>query len=615
MSNIKATFLLCISLFLCAAAYAQTSSSTAVVSFVGYDDKQFKEEPKHIKEVFTSQNGAFRVPQNNYITIDMQASFPDGFTSKVTEAMAKIESEKNPLLILALESHGVRGDLKRKNLSSIGYYTLFNFLLKNTLEQYPQTQVMIFLDACYSGSAIPELKDLASKYKVSIYTLSDDENSGFGRPFFSAIGYLGSKSKYRSAGVGLNPEGYYIFDKIMYAVHTVSWDKEHSTGYWSSFEQQKMLTTPSAEEVDKEIVGFAHYALKNDDESVGFFVDSRDYKKDRSYVEKLINFIKKENNIYDDKEIFKTIYKCYSTADNNKLFWFKLLTNHYVENIRKVDLGNLMPHVYDLINFMDLLTGTTESEREIYGFGYTRGPETADKVLKLLDNEKDGAYWAITSGFNKLKEERLNFVIGSIEKYTTQHTLSGLIRSLLEFDNYDVSYYADEAAYLSGVKTSLSYGKRASDALTLVMNNTALSDYIRVYAEGSLSQLEEKVMSAKDQESNIWGVDAKNVILRFMNESTATNDDVILNKFFDAIYAESVSLDGKLSPKTLSILFRDDVLYYISKTSNPDLASLAGITKDMIELEKTSGDIADFKNAKIEEFKEAYEEIRTVVKK
>ena len=109
--------------------------------------------------------------------------------------------------------------------------------------------------------------------------------------------------------------------------------------------------------------------------------------------------------------------------------------------------------------------------------------------------------------------------------------------------------------------------------------------------------------------------DARNAVLRFINESDSINDDLALDKFFDAIYEESVSLDGKLSPQTLSVLFRDDVLAYIGQASNPELSILAGITKGMVELEKTNADIAGFKNAKIEEFKKAYEEVRSVVKK
>ncbi|MEI6080740.1 MAG: C13 family peptidase [bacterium] len=228
--SITAIFLLCISLFLCAAAYAQTNDNVAVISFVGDDDEAiFKQELETIKKAFTSQDGAFRAAESNYFTIDMQASFPEGFTDKTSEAMKKIAGKNNAVLVIALSSHGHQGYLDRKNLASIKYEDLFNTLLKNAFEAKPEVQIAVFLDACYSGSAIEWLKVAGEGHKVSIYTSVDADHTGFGF-FFSALRYVGSKDKYKSSDIGLTAEGYYVLRKLMDGT-----TKNALIGDWNSY--------------------------------------------------------------------------------------------------------------------------------------------------------------------------------------------------------------------------------------------------------------------------------------------------------------------------------------------------------------------------------------------
>ncbi|MEI6080073.1 MAG: C13 family peptidase [bacterium] len=616
--------LLWFSVLLSVSVYAQTSKNTAVVSFVGYDAEEFKLEPKKFKEIFTSEEGAFRVPQKNYFPIEMSANFPAGFTNKVDAAMEKIASSDNPILILAIASHGESGELARKGQSSIKYEVLFKELLKNNLKKYPNTQVLIFLESCYSGSAIPVLKKMFSEYKVSIHTLSDENHSGLGSCFSAALNYLGKQDKYKSAGLGLTPEGYYVLKKIVEeSGKGYTKDEYASTDYWSSFEEAKTDNiSVSAADIEQDVLGLLHELMKNADRSRYYFLNSENYEINDHYFEKLIEFIKEDTHVYDDKELFKVLYKYYTNAKgDNKDPWFALLTDYYINKLRKIQLDPVpcKQHAYDFINFgyeEDVLAAILIDVKFFLWtsfVGHVAGPKQIDQIIKALNKEEYRWNWIVIRTYNEVKRSQLEILISSIERSSDEIALKNLVRLLLEFDNYSLLYYANDSSHDKGIKTSVNYNKQVAASLDLIINKVGLSSDIKEYAKKALLQLSEKI--GPQEEITGTKADARNAVLRFINESDSINDDLALDKFFDAIYEESVSLDGKLSPQTLSVLFRDDVLAYIGQASNPELSILAGITKGMVELEKTNADIAGFKNAKIEEFKKAYEEVRSVVKK
>ncbi|MEI6080074.1 MAG: hypothetical protein WCQ53_05530, partial [bacterium] len=82
--------------------------------------------------------------------------------------------------------------------------------------------------------------------------------------------------------------------------------------------------------------------------------------------------------------------------------------------------------------------------------------------------------------------------------------------------------------------------------------------------------------------------DGKNAIVLLLGDGTLTDDVTILEKFFDLIYQESETMNGKLSPHTLSVLFRDDVLAYMDKVTKhntgmiPDIILLTELTKGIV---------------------------------
>ena len=275
-------------------------------------------------------------------------------------------------------------------------------------------------------------------------------------------------------------------------------------------------------------------------------------------------------------------------------------------------------HINDFINFgyeEEVLASLKISQGVLLQdyLWYVSGPKQVEQIIGILDAKQSKWDWSVSKKYNELKKSQIEFLISSISKSKDEAELHNFIKLLSEFNNYSMSYYADKTAFEAGSKTYLNYDKQVADALKSVSTSMMSSTDIKEYAQKALLQLSEK--SADISATISTNSDAKNAVIRFINAGNETKDDVILNKFFDAIYAESISLDGKLSPQTLSVLFRDDVLAYMGQSSNLNLVTLGGITKDMIELEKANGDIAGFKNAKIEEFKEKYEEIKGVVKK
>ncbi|MEI6080741.1 MAG: hypothetical protein WCQ53_08930, partial [bacterium] len=251
---------------------------------------------------------------------------------------------------------------------------------------------------------------------------------------------------------------------------------------------------------------------------------------------------------------------------------------------------------------------------------YVARPKDIDLAISVTSDKSTKWGWISIQEYKNIKVKQLKFLISSIEKTTDEVMLQKLIKALLEFDSYNVTTYFDWHAYSAGIETLVNFDKQAVDVLKLVTSKNGLSDDIKEYARKGLLQLSEKVdpsamLGKTAVDLDTLKTDGRNVVLRFMNETYETNDNVIQSMFFNKVYKEADLLNGKLSPYTLSVLFRDDVLSYIGQTSNPELSILAGITKDMIELERTNSDIKGFKNAKIEEFKEKYEEIKGLVKK
>jgi len=194
------------------------NDNIAVVAWTGYDnEKVFQQGTKLMSDVFCDPDGAFRVKKENYVTIKRDAAFPEDFSTKFKEAVNKIKDKSNPILIVALESHGDKGVLYRetskkdiinydKNSDKPG---LVDILFENSFdvdEVGKKITLMLFIDVCFSGSIIPVIQKKVScdtttneecplegtdgasyKQKISVYTSAPSNERSWGIEFWDNL--------------------------------------------------------------------------------------------------------------------------------------------------------------------------------------------------------------------------------------------------------------------------------------------------------------------------------------------------------------------------------------------------------------------------------------------
>jgi hypothetical protein len=260
-------FLLIISFFL-QPSFAQQNTvlrdNVAVVAWTGYDDDSFKKIPELTKKLFCSADGAFCVKQDNYITVDMKASFPEGFTEKIKEAVDKIKNQDNPTLIIALSSHGQVGRTSHQTQKGVydkiyydknkGELGLLDVIFENSFSVNKDITLMLFVGACHSGSIIPIAQKKLScdaneegcvfegtdggfyKYKMSVYASSPSDRTAWDNEFLETLNLVNKLEDCKDKeGCGLNDNGTLTFLSLDYLDDHV---------FWSSFsgKNEKLLS-------------------------------------------------------------------------------------------------------------------------------------------------------------------------------------------------------------------------------------------------------------------------------------------------------------------------------------------------------------------------------------
>jgi len=280
----------------------QFNDNVSVVAWTGFNiTEAFKKTPKLTNELFCSSDGAFKVKQDNYVTIDMKASFPDGFAEKFKEAVDKIKDKKDPILIVSLMSHGVEGIILRQTHSNISYDKFLDTLFENSFKVNKDITLILFVNACHSGSIIPIIKDKLSckdrkkdcfegidsehyKYKISVYTSAPSNESAKGDTEF--LDGLNRASKQEDCkdkeNCGLNDKGGLTF---------LLSKQNRRYVFWSSFSDKAVI---------EDLLG----ALKNTkDEKVRASVADElgviTQEGDKTVIKILLNILQ---NVQEDKE-------------------------------------------------------------------------------------------------------------------------------------------------------------------------------------------------------------------------------------------------------------------------------------------------------------------------
>ncbi len=252
-----------VNLFFCSYSFAQQSNdNVAVVTWTGFNNREsFEHSPDHMNKLFCSSDGAFCVKQDNYITIDMEACFPEDFADKFKEAVGKITNKKNPILIFALVSHGEEGLLHHQAQDDIKYEDLLDTLFENTIELNKEITLMLFVSACYSGSIIPVIQEklhcndteedcnlgtdgVCYRHKISVYTSAPSDKASWGSEFLEVLNLVNNLEDCKDKeNCGLNYNGILTF---------LSLDNMNDHTFWSSFYGKNEKLPSSAD--DKDVV-------------------------------------------------------------------------------------------------------------------------------------------------------------------------------------------------------------------------------------------------------------------------------------------------------------------------------------------------------------------------
>jgi hypothetical protein len=219
-----------------------------------------------MKDLFLDPKGAFGIEQENYITVEMEASFPKGFGRKIKQAVNKIKSEKDPTLIVAIHSHGSKGKLKRQNQESIPYEKLLDLLFEKTFSVNKDIKIVLFIESCFSGSIIPIIKEKLSctstdteclfegsdggnyKSRVSVYTSAPDNQAAFFTEFWDVLNYVSMFDEYKDKeNSGLNRAGILAFLSLEIQGDGLS----NIHNFWSSYtgcddEINKLVNDPKS---------------------------------------------------------------------------------------------------------------------------------------------------------------------------------------------------------------------------------------------------------------------------------------------------------------------------------------------------------------------------------
>jgi len=206
------------------------NDNIAVVAWTGYNNRDdFRESPALMKKLFCSLDGAFRVKPDNYIVMDVQ--FKEGMSVDFKQAVNKIKDKKDPVLIVALASHGEKGSICSQTIPDISYDEILDMLFQNSFEINKDITVMLFINACYSGSIIPILQKKLScdestkenctfegtdgghyRHKVSVYTAAPSDEVAWGNQFFKTLNNVTKKENCKDkASCGLNDSGVLTF--------------------------------------------------------------------------------------------------------------------------------------------------------------------------------------------------------------------------------------------------------------------------------------------------------------------------------------------------------------------------------------------------------------------
>jgi hypothetical protein len=206
----------------------------------------------------------------------MKASFPDGFAEKFKEAVDKTKGKKDPILIVALASHGDKGIIGRQPHDYISYDDLLDTLFKNSFEVNKDITLMLFVDACHSGSIIPIIQKKLScdankenctfegtdgahyKYKISIYTSAPSDERSWENEFLEGLNDVSNLEDCKDKeSCGLNDNG---VSKFMSSKH----DDDYVI--WRSFsgKNEKLLSLNSDKKGLKQVIEDNIFILQND---------------------------------------------------------------------------------------------------------------------------------------------------------------------------------------------------------------------------------------------------------------------------------------------------------------------------------------------------------------
>lgn len=235
----------------------QPNDNVAVVTWTGFDGLDFIQTSVLMDKLFCDSDGAFCVKQENYFTIDMGACFPEDFADKFKGAVDKIKDKKNPILIVALSSHGGEGFIaSQAEPGFILYFNLISTLFKNSFEINKDITLMLFVDACHSGSIIPIIQKKLSctdsketcyegtdganyKNKILVYTAAPSDEVGWGIDFWDSLNKVSKQEDCKNKeSCGLNDKGISTF---------ISSKEFNDYVIWSSFSKknEKLLSSNS----------------------------------------------------------------------------------------------------------------------------------------------------------------------------------------------------------------------------------------------------------------------------------------------------------------------------------------------------------------------------------
>ena len=257
----------------------QTRDNVAVVAWTGYNYRRdFRKKPSFMKEMFCDPNGAFGVKQENYVAVDMDVSFPEGFSAKIKEAVDKIKDKKDPILIIALSAHGGEGVIGQQKNKNIKYEEMVDLLFENSFGIQKDITVMIFIEACYSGSIIPVIQSKLCcdgsqenclfegldggcyEHKISVFASAPAEKESWGNRFFNTLNFISKRDEYKDKAIGvLNNKGISAFISSKRYWGAGSDDRV----FWSSFSGKDEVLTSNGHDSKR-----SKKIIKNDVETI-----------------------------------------------------------------------------------------------------------------------------------------------------------------------------------------------------------------------------------------------------------------------------------------------------------------------------------------------------------